>query len=345
MQEIKKMTSMNLDALTADQLTVLAYNVCSELPQLTTANFPDVAVNLVRYGIRLCVENKNNSSDVIRKAISLLEERLREIKVLTAVNSLERLDLFYRKFKVSIMWEDKAVVISNVPGSFTDRYFIYRINQDLQNPEVDTLSLSEWLLSFKPEYVHTGNYSRVIRDGVTALPEGIHLCKFLKHFAKSVIHRNLTMEQALSHVHLPLIRILLSEKLYSLPTDITRYEIVLPCLIAVKEAKLLAEIEKIFGHQAIFDYALTHFDYRIVAHYLNRVKLPADISAFKQVVAIAASCGDVQFINSILEKYPRANSEFFQLSVAPFYQPVRVQKGDKNPKIKKDYGDDQACLS
>jgi hypothetical protein len=341
MQEIKKMTKMNLDALTAEQLILLLSNICYELPQLTEANFPDVAVNLVRYGMRLYVENKKAPSDVVQGALKFLEGSLHRIQVLNPVNSLERLDLFYRKFRASIMAAEKYVVINNKDRSFTDYYFIYRINQDLQNPGVDTLSLSEWLLRFKPEHVHQNNYSRVIREAVVAFPDGKMLCQFLKNFAQSVMYRKLAMQEGLRHVHLPLISELLNEQLYTLPTDISCYEGVLPCLVAANEVQLLSKIEAIFGHQAIFDYALTHFDYKIVAHYLLRVKLPADILAFKKVVAIAACCGDVQFINSVLEKYPKNNSEFFQLYVAPLYQPMRIQKGDNNPRIKKIYGDNQ----
>lgn len=341
MNKIKELALVNFQEIKTEQLHALVVAISAELQQLSADNFSAVGDNLAQYGFWLYTYFKKSQHPLLAIAIKTLESHLQRIKVLTNVNSLQRIDKVYQEFRLINMQVGQMAAINNIPGLFVDRYFRFRINRELQDPNIDPLAIVEWLLRMQPEYAAAENYSVVVKTGVIAFDDGQYLCRFLTSFARDAKYRIMAMEKAIKIAHIPLIKALLAQKICQLPANIALYEVLIPCLIAAKEWPLLAKIEALFGLEILFDYALSHYDFKIAQHYLSKVKLPADIYQFKKVVAIAACCGDIEFINQILAKYPGDNSAFYRQTVTPHYQPQLEQKGSQDVYTKSVYGEDQ----
>jgi len=341
MQEFKSISLETLEKLNLDQSITKINTLTHYLSNLTSSNFSSVASELVQYGLWLYSQKKQSAHSAFSNALDTLETHLRRIDVLTKINSLERLHIIYCQFKVVVMQKNSLPQINNKPGSFTDHYFRFRMNQDIKNPNLDSLALIEWLIIYKPELLHEENYNVIIQQGIIAFNDGKHICQFLLKHAKSSTHRNTALLEAVQHAHITMIKDLLDQHFGELPTDITCYEALLPCLIATKELKLLEKIEKIFSRQQLFRYSLDHFDYKIAEHYLSLATLPDDIHQLSHVVSLAASAGDIAFVNKILSKYPGDHTEFCRRFITPFYQPKLVQSGVHTQQIAKTYGGDQ----
>lgn len=335
LEEIDKADKSN-----AEDIAKLVFTITDNLFSLTATNFEVVAPLLIPYGLLLeGLYKKLRDIPEVQVAYATYYAQLITIGKLSPNRDINSLEAIWSQM-YALLIVDKGFETNLTQGSYAYYFMRNKINAAIADEQISHLALLEWLIPQHLDYIEKRNRTVVIKTMINS--KNIEkLEAILTHYHDDKPLMQFAMTEALRTTNVPAALCLIKQKV-PLPEDFNIARLIYKAALVSGNKELINVLESNYSSVDIQKSAISHGDVLIANRLLDRgVEFENDSDQLKEIVTIAAACGEEDFLKSLFQQLNEETQKtLYESAIKPNF--IRITGNDvKRPtagRAKIDFG-------